>query len=83
MTCSVQLPRQDDRGQVEQLAEKDGGQDGKLGLGADDGLDEGCWKTRSEQAAQDEALVVLQQVGSEERKNMTSVGFKHHFLPFR
>ena len=66
MAGGVQLPRQDDRRQVEQLAQEDRGQDGELGLGADDDLDQGFRKSRSEHAAEDEALVVLQHVGPKE-----------------
>jgi hypothetical protein len=47
---------------VQQLAQEDRGQDRELRLRAEDDLDKGLRKSGAEQAAEDEALVVLQEV---------------------
>ncbi len=50
---------------MKKLPQEDGGQDGEFGLGADDDLDQGLGKAGPKQTGEDEALVVLQKVGSE------------------
>lgn len=53
MTRRVQLSRQEDGGGVEKFSQKNRGKDGEIRLRADDDLNQGLWKTSTEQTAKE------------------------------